>query len=289
MKLLRLSQRTLFTVIVVTTLTFIFLPMFIVFFDMKPSEVISYLNTPLAIESLKLSLWTTVWSLSLIVLFGTPLAYFLAKNNFKGKQVLDVLIQLPIVIPPAVAGVGLLMVFGRFGLLGKWFDLFGIQIGFTAIAVIMAQAFIAAPFYIMAARTAFSGVDSNLDSVSRTLGGSRIRTFFKVTLPLSLPGLLTGAALSWGRALGEFGATIMFAGNLPGHTQTMPLAIFAAMESDMKIAIALSALLIIVSFCLLLSVKIIEHYPAFKIYLKKRKGKNQWLSVKSKRASGTLN
>ncbi len=280
---------SIFSLIVAITFSFLFFPLIIVFFDMSLGEMISYLHTPLAIESLKLSVYSTSISLVLILLFGTPLAYFLAKNDFKGKQVIDVLIQLPIVIPPAVAGVGLLMVFGRVGLLGPWLNSFGIQIGFTMNAVIMAQAFISAPFYIMAARTAFSSVDQNIESVSRTLGSSRLRTFFKVILPLSLPGLLTGAALSWGRALGEFGATIMFAGNLPGVTQTMPLAIFAAMESDMKIAVAISALLIGVAFCLLLSVKLIEYYPNFKVYLRKRKGNKKWLAVKSKRASETLN
>jgi molybdate transport system permease protein len=269
--MLRMLQLSIFTIMVTITLGFLFLPLFIVFFDMTPAEILNYLKTPLAVESLKLSIYSTFISLGLILIFGTPLAYFLAKKDFRGKQVIDVLIQLPIVIPPAVAGVGLLMVFGRFGLLGPWFEAFGIQIGFTMIAVIMAQTFISAPFYIMAARTAFSGIDHNLDSVSRTLGGSQVRTFFKVILPLSMPGLLTGAALSWGRALGEFGATIMFAGNLPGSTQTMPLAIFAAMESDMNIAIALSALLIVVAFCLLLSVKLFEYYPQLKAYVRNRK------------------
>jgi molybdate transport system permease protein len=208
------------------------------------------------------------------------LAYFLANRQFPGKQILDVLIQLPIVIPPAVAGVGLLMVFGRFGILGEWLDIYGIQVGFTIVAVIMAQTFISAPFYIQAARTAFAGVDSSLTAVSRTLGASNIRTFFKVILPLSIPGLMTGAALSWGRALGEFGATIMFAGNLPGTTQTMPLAIYSAMESDMRIAVAISALLIAVAFCLLLSVKFFEFWPKIKINLRNRKGAKAWSSAK---------
>jgi molybdate transport system permease protein len=280
LKIIRGLQQPLFAIAVAITLSFIFLPMIAVFLDMTPKEIWTQLQTPLAHQALKLSVYTTFISLALILLFGTPLAYFLANRQFPGKQILDVLIQLPIVIPPAVAGVGLLMVFGRFGILGEWLDIYGIQVGFTIVAVIMAQTFISAPFYIQAARTAFAGVDSSLTAVSRTLGASNIRTFFKVILPLSIPGLMTGAALSWGRALGEFGATIMFAGNLPGTTQTMPLAIYSAMESDMRIAVAISALLIAVAFCLLLSVKFFEFWPKIKINLRNRKGAKAWSSAK---------
>lgn len=270
-------------------LGFLFLPMVSVFMDMKPLEMFELLQTPLALDSMKLSIITSLWSLALILLFGTPLAYFLAMRDFKGKQILDVLIQLPIVIPPAVAGVGLLMVFGRFGLLGQWLDVMGIQIGFTMLAVVLSQAFISAPFYIMAARAAFTAVDPSFISVSRTLGASKTRTFIKVVVPLALPGLITGAALSWGRALGEFGATIMFAGSLPGTTQTMPLAIYAAMETDMRIAVALSALLILVAFFLLMSVKLVEHWPSIKLKLRQRKERKEWSSVKSKNDFETLN
>lgn len=273
MKVLRWIQLPIFALLVAITLSFIFLPMIAVFLDMTPQEIWQQLQTPLAYESLKLSLYTTLISLGLIIIFGTPVAYLLATKDFTGKHVLDVLIQLPIVIPPAVAGVGLLMVFGRFGLLGGWLDIFGIRIGFTFIAVIMAQSFISAPFYIQAARTSFATIDQSIINVSRTLGASKLRTFFRIILPLSIPGLVTGAALSWGRALGEFGATIMFAGNLPGKTQTMPLAIYSAMESDMRIAVALSALLITVAFFLLLSVKAIEHWPSIMLKLRHRKEK----------------
>lgn len=272
MMTLRWIQLPIFSLLLAIILSFIFLPLIAVFLDMTPQEIWQQLQTPLAYESLKLSVYTTLISLGLIILFGTPLAYLLATKDFVGKQVLDVLIQLPIVVPPAVAGVGLLMVFGRFGLLGGWLDIYEIRIGFTVIAVIMAQSFISAPFYIQAARTSFANIDKSLINVSRTLGASKIRTFFKIILPLSIPGLITGAALSWGRALGEFGATLMFAGNLPGKTQTMPLAIFSAMESDMRIAVALSALLIAVAFFLLLSVKAIEYWPRLMMKLRHRKG-----------------
>jgi molybdate transport system permease protein len=271
--ILRWTQLPIFALLIAIALSFIFLPMIAVFLDMSPQEIWQQLQTPLAYESLKLSVYTTLISLALIIIFGTPLAYLLATKDFTGKHVIDVLIQLPIVIPPAVAGVGLLLVFGRFGLLGGWLDIYGIRIGFTIIAVIMAQCFMSAPFYIQAAKTAFATIDQSLINVSRTLGASKLRTFYKIILPLSIPGLITGAALSWGRALGEFGATIMFAGNLPGKTQTMPLAIYAAMESDIRIAVALSALLIMVAFFLLLSVKVIEHWPKLKLKLRHRKEK----------------
>lgn len=270
-KAFRWLQLPIFSLLLAIILSFIFLPMIAVFLDMTPKEIWQQLQTPLAYESLKLSVYTTMISLGLIVILGTPLAYLLATKEFIGKRVLDVLIQLPIVIPPAVAGVGLLMVFGRFGLIGGLLDIYGIRIGFTIIAVIMAQSFISAPFYIQAARTAFANIDQSIVNVSRTLGASKLRTFFKIILPLSIPGLITGAALSWGRALGEFGATLMFAGNLPGKTQTMPLAIYSAMGLDMRIAVALSALLITVAFFLLLSVKAIEYWPDLKMKLRQRK------------------
>lgn len=271
MLLLKRLQFVFFALIVAIVLSFLILPLFIVFFDMKPLELIEQLKSPMAVDALKLSISTTFISLAIILIFGTPLAYMLARFQFRGKGALEVLVQLPIVIPPAVAGVGLLMVFGRFGLFGQWFESIGISIGFSFAAVIMAQVFISASFYIQNARTAFAAVDPKLVSVSRTLGMNSLRTFIRISLPLAAPGLLSGAALSWARALGEFGATIMFAGNLPGKTQTMPLAIYTVMESDMRVAIAISALLIAVAFFLLLSVKLFEKWPEIRHGLNKRK------------------
>lgn len=256
--------RVLLAICGALTLAFLLLPMVSVFFNMAPDQLWSQLTTPLALKALRLSVVTTCVSLGLILIFGTPLAYFLAHFRFPGKRVLEVLLQLPVVIPPAVAGVGLLLMFGRRGWLGHGLSMLGIDIGFTSIAVVMAQSFVSAPFYIQSARTAFAGVDSTLVAASRTLGASSVKTFLRVVLPLALPGLVSGAALSWGRALGEFGATIMFAGNLPGKTQTLPLAIYSAMQSDLGIAIAISALLIIVAFFILLLVKLAEIWPARK-------------------------
>jgi molybdate transport system permease protein len=285
MKASRQIGKVLVAVSGAVLLAFLLLPMISVFFDMAPDKLWFQLTTPIALQALRLSVVTTCISLLLILLFGTPLAYFLAHRNFPGKRVLEVLLQLPIVIPPAVAGVGLLLMFGRQGWIGHWLSEININIGFTSVAVVMAQSFVSAPFYIQGARTAFAGVDPTLVSASRTLGASKVKTFFRIVLPLALPGLISGAALSWGRALGEFGATIMFAGNLPGKTQTLPLAIYSAMQSDLRIAIAISALLILVAFFLLLLVKLVELWPKRKRKTGKKEGTNDARLRRSKNAS----
>jgi molybdate transport system permease protein len=180
-------------------------------------------------DALRLSAITTLLTLMLAVTLGTPLAFVLARRNFPGREAIDTLIGLPIVLPPAVAGVGLLMAFGRRGLLGPTLAGLGVTVGFTTAAVVLAQLFVSAPFYVRAARTAFESVDQELEIVSRTLGVSNWRTFWRVTVPVALPGLISGSVFCWARALGEFGATIMFAGSFQGRTQTMPLAIYAAL------------------------------------------------------------
>ena len=194
----------------------------------------------------------------IIVVFGTPLAYWMAKYSFRGKRILEVALQMPIVVPPAVAGVGLILVFGNLGLLGGVLSVFGIGVAFTTVAVVMAQVFISAAFYVFAAWQAFETVDDELLAVSRTLGEPPWRTFLRITVPLALSGLLSGAALSLARALGEFGATIVFAGYLPGSTQTLPLAIYTALQSNFDVAVAISALLLSVAFVLLLLVGLIN-------------------------------
>lgn len=272
MKPLRRLWLVLLALMMAVMLAFLILPMISVYLNITPKTLWENLTTPLAVQALTLSVYTTLISLGLILLFGTPLAFFLAHQSFPGKRVLEVLLQLPIVIPPAVAGVGLLLVFGRHGLLGQGVEQVGVTIGFTSTAVVMAQSFIAAPFYIQGARTAFAGVDSQFIAASRTLGIGRVRTFFHIVLPLALPGLISGAALSWGRALGEFGATMMFAGNLAGKTQTLPLAIYTAMQSNLDVAIAISALLITVAFFLLLLVKWIEIWPARRQTTQRKRG-----------------
>jgi molybdate transport system permease protein len=165
---------------------------------------------------------------------------------------LDSLIELPMVLPPAVAGIGLLMAFGRRGLFGEFFASHGITIGFTTAAVVLAELFVAAPFYVRAARSAFQAVDRELETVAHTLGVSSWSTFWRVTVPVAFPSILAGAVMCWARALGEFGATIMFAGSFMGRTQTMPLAIYAALERDIDTALVLSAILTVVSFGILM-------------------------------------
>jgi molybdate transport system permease protein len=235
---------------------FIVLPLLAIFLKVLPQAGLwDTLREPLVAQALRLSLITSLSSLGLAVLFGTPMAYLLARYRFRGARVVETLIDLPMVLPPMVAGVALLMALGRRGLLGPWLEVAGLQIGFSTTAVILAQSFVCLPFYVRAAQAGFRSVDPELERVAHTLGVSPLRTFLRVTAPLAFPALLSGGVMAWARALGEFGATIMFAGNLRGRTQTMPLAIYLAMESDLPAALALSALLILVSFCVLLGMR----------------------------------
>jgi molybdate transport system permease protein len=206
---------------------------------------------PIVLEALRLSAFTTMCTLCLAIVLGTPIAYLLSRHRFRGQAFVDSIIELPMVLPPAVAGIGLLMAFGRRGLVGEPLAGLGITIGFTTAAVILAEFFVAAPFYVRAARSAFGAVDRELETVSRTLGVSDWATFWRVTVPVAFPSLVGGAVMCWARALGEFGATIMFAGSFAGRTQTMPLAIYAALESDLDAALVLSAILTLVSFAIL--------------------------------------
>lgn len=214
-------------------------------------EVLAAAGRPVVVEALRLSLLTTALTVVVTLGLGTPVAWLLARRSFPGRDLLDGLIELPMVLPPAVAGIGLLMAFGRRGLLGPALASLGITVGFTTAAVVLAQVFVAAPFYVRAARVGFQAVDRELEEMAATLGASAWVTFWRVTVPLAFPALLTGVAMCWARALGEFGATIMFAGSFQGRTQTMPLAIYSALESDLDAALVLSAILVGVSFGLL--------------------------------------
>jgi molybdate transport system permease protein len=208
------------------------------------------------LEALRLSALTTLCSLALALLLGTPAAWLLARRSFRGQALLDSLISLPMVLPPAVAGVGLLMAFGRRGIFGPPLEAVGVTLGFTTAAVVLAQLFVAGPFYVRAARAGFLAVDRELEIVAHTLGVSRWATFWRVTVPVALPSLLGGAVMCWARALGEFGATIMFAGSFQGRTQTMPLAIYAALETDLDAALMLSAILVVLSFLVLMLLRL---------------------------------
>jgi molybdate transport system permease protein len=238
-------------------LLFILLPLVALILRTTPATLLSSLQQPTATSALVLSLETTAITLLVALAVGTPAAYILARWSFPGKRLFDTLVDLPIVVPPAVAGVALLMAFGRFGLFAPVLDMFGVRVSFSTAAVIMAQLFVASPFYVRAARAGFTNVDRTMEEASATLGYGGWGTFRRITVPLALPALLAGAVLTWARALGEFGATIMFAGNLAGVTQTMPLAVYLGLESgDLDGAVSLSVLLVVVSLAVLLVVRL---------------------------------
>ncbi len=213
----------------------------------------------MVVDALIVTAKTTIVAQVAILVFGTPLAYFLATHQFPGRAFVITLVELPIVLPPAVAGVGLLVAFGRVGLLGPTFDTFGINVAFNQAAVVLAVILVAGPFYVRQGIAAFEAVDTNLVAASRTLGAGPLRTFYRVTVPLASAGLAAGQAISLARGLGEFGATIMFAGSLQGKTQTLPLAVYYAFElpNGLEISLAISALLVVISVAILLAVKLV--------------------------------
>jgi len=209
------------------------------------------LQRPVVLDALRLSLLSTAVVLVLTLLFGAPLALLLARRRFPGSTLVDSLVDLPIVLPPAVAGLALLLTFGRRGVLGTPLAALGIQLPFTTAAVILASFFVAAPFFVRAARSGFLAVPRELEEAARVEGATEWQVFRYVTAPVAAAALFGGAVLAWARALGEFGATVMFAGQFQGRTQTMPLAIYAALESDLDAALGLSILLLGMSFALL--------------------------------------
>jgi molybdate transport system permease protein len=239
-------------------LTFLTLPIVAIFVDSSPSELVDSLGDQGAREALWLSLRTTAITMLIIVVVGTPAAYLLATRSFRGKALLVTLIELPLVLPPAVAGIGLLAAVGPEGVLGGTIEAAGIEIALTTAGVVVALTFVASPFYVRQAIGAFASVDRTLLDASRTLGVSEARGFLRVMIPTAMPGLVAGGALALGRALGEFGATLMFAGSFEGITQTVPLAIYDRFATDFEGALALSAVLVAVSGAILLSVKVVH-------------------------------
>ena len=236
-------------------LAFLVLPLVALVVTMRPGDLAAGLRDPLVLPALRLSLLTTSASLVLVVVPGTALAWFLAgRNDIVGRWI-ETAVQLPVVIPPAVGGLALLLALGRKGLLGSSLAHFGIAIPFTTLAVVLAEVFVSAPFFVIAATAAFRRLDPSLWIVARSLGASPLRAFFRVALPASAPSLIAGGAMSWARSLGEFGATLMFAGNLTGRTQTLPLAVYTALESDPRAAQAISLLLVAIAFVLLLMLR----------------------------------
>jgi molybdate transport system permease protein len=214
------------------------------------------LASPGVATALRLSLVCSLGAVAVSLVLGVPLAWLLARVEFPGRNLVRALTTLPMVLPPVVGGVALLLAFGRRGLAGEWLDrAFGVSLPFTTAGAILAEAFVAMPFLVIATESGLRSMDRRFEDAAATLGAGRWRTFRRVTLPIVAPSLGAGAALCWARALGEFGATITFAGNLPGSTQTMPLAVYLALETDTEGAIALSLILLAVSLVLLVALR----------------------------------
>ncbi len=238
---------------------FLFLPLVALLSWASPEAFIAALRQPAVADAVWLSIQTSFWTTLLAVVFGTPLAYLLARRTFPLKRLMDAFIDLPLVLPPAVAGVALLVTFGRKGLAGPLLEWGGFQIAFTPVAVVMAQLFVAAPLFIRAAVIGFSALERDMEEAALIDGAGEGHVFRRIMFPMARDALLGGAVLTWGRALGEFGATIIFAGNFPGRTQTMPLAIYLGFELDLTVAITLSVILVGVS---LLTIVVVRHMLA---------------------------
>ncbi len=238
-------------------LVFLSVPLVALFVEAGPGELWDALGRQAAVDALLLSLKTTLIALAVILLVGTPAAWALARNDFRGRSVAITLIELPLVLPPAAAGIALLAALGPNGLIGGAIEDAGIQLVLQTAGVVVALVFVASPFFIRQAIAAFESVDGDLIDASRTLGAGELRTFSRVAIPAAFQGLLSGAALAWGRALGEFGATLMFAGSLQGRTQTAPLAIYGLLGRDFNASLALSAVLVALSAAILLSVRLL--------------------------------
>ena len=236
------------------TLLFLTVPIAAIFLDTAPLDLVDSLGEEGSLEALRLSLLCSAAAVTVIVLVGTPAAYLLATRRFRGRAAMVTLVELPLVLPPAVAGIGLLAALGPEGLFGGA----GPELVLTTAGVIVALTFVSAPFYIRQAQAGFEALDATLLDASRTLGSGEARTFLRVAIPAAGPSLAAGLALAWGRALGEFGATLMFAGSFRGITQTVPLAIYERFSTDFTGALALSAVLVAVSAALLLAVKLLS-------------------------------
>ncbi len=242
---------------------FIVLPLAALYLHASPARLVSVLASPAALDALRISVITTAISLTLTIVLGTPLAYALARGTFPGRTLVDALVDLPIVVPPAVAGLALLFVFGRYGMAAPLLDAAHVRVAFTTAAVVLAQLFVGSPFYVRGARTGFAAVDRIYEEASATLGLGPLRTFVAITVPLALPALAGAAVLAWARALGEFGATIMFAGNLQGVTQTLPLAVYLGLENgDVDLAAVLAVLLVTIALAVVAAARALERRAA---------------------------
>jgi molybdate transport system permease protein len=244
-------------------LAFLLLPLAAVFLRVPPGTLFAQLGSEVARDALLVSLKTSLIAHVFVLGIGTPAAYLLATRRFRGRELIVTLIELPLVLPPAVAGIGLLAAFGRAGLLGGTLEAAGISIPFTQAAVVLAVIFVSSPFYVRFAIAAFESVDSSFLDASRTLGAGPRRTFLRIALPIAGGGLSAASALAFARGLGEFGATIMFAGSFQGRTQTLPLAIYAQLDLDFDVALAIGALLVLVSVAVILALKLLPSWTRF--------------------------
>jgi molybdate transport system permease protein len=241
--------------------TLLGLPLLALFLRATGSNFIANAFSPTALAALRLSVITSLFSVVISVLVGTPLAYVLARWDFPGKAALQILIDLPVVLPPSVAGLTLLIAFGRQGVFGGALAGLGISLPFTTAAVVMAQTFVSAPLFVRSAQLGFAAIDPQLEEAAHVEGANHWQLFSKIMFPLARRALASGAMVTWTRALGEFGATIMFAGNLKGVSQTMPLAIYLGFESNLNVAIALSVLLVVVSTLMMWAMRKLDGNP----------------------------
>lgn len=257
MQLRSLTSRSGWTIglISLPLLAFLLLPLVALVYRASSGDFWNRLFSEGVLQAIQLSFVTTLLATAVSILIGTPAAFLMARFRFPLKRLLDIVIDLPSVLPPAVVGVALLMAFGRRGIVGSFLEDWGLHIAFSPIAVVLAQTFIAVPFYVRAATIGFTGIEPELEQAAALDGADGWRTFRYIVLPLSWSALISGAVMSWARALGEFGATIIFAGNFPGRTQTMPLAIYIGFEIDLDIALTLSLILIVLSSTALLIVR----------------------------------
>ena len=254
-------RRRLFTAALVAAtalaLTFLVLPLLAIFLSVPPGDLLSQLGSDVVADAIVVTAKATLLSQALILLVGTPMAYLVATRSFRGRSLVITLVELPLVLPPAVAGIALLATFGRLGLLGGTLEAFGVTVALTQAAVVLAVTYVASPFYLRQAIAAFESLDPTLLDASRTLGAGPGRTFFRIAVPLASSGLAAGVALSFARGIGEFGATIMFAGSLQGVTQTLSLAVYAQLDLNRELALALGALLIVLSAAILFAAKLL--------------------------------
>ena len=252
----RWSARLLVGVLAGSFFLFLGIPLAALIIREPPAMLWQAIQQPEAIQALQLSFVTTTISTLLALVFGLPVAYILARMRFPGRGLLETLVTMPTVLPPVVAGVALLIAFGRFGLLGRYLSPLGIELPFTTVAVVMAQMFVSSPFFINSAKAGLEQLDTRYEMAAYTLRASPLYTFRRVVLPLIRPALLSGVGLAWARALGELGATITFAGNFPGTTETTPIAFYIAAENDLESAVSLSVVLLAISVAVLLALRI---------------------------------